>query len=171
MPSFEDTEKRKWNVDVTITSIKQVKDETGVHLLDDTVGEKLARDSILLCDVVFALCKLQADNRKVSDEDFGRAMAGDAIADASTALVESLTDFFQNRQQRENLRRLQQINEDATEQLHRGIAEKLERLDTSKAVRKKLDGIDLDALIDSALQTSSESSGSVPESSESTPAP
>lgn len=171
MPSFEDTEKRKWNVDVTITSIKQVKDETGVHLLDDTVGEKLARDPILLCDVVFALCKLQADNRKVSDEDFGRAMAGDAIADASTALVESLTDFFQNRQQRENLRRLQQINEDATEQLHRGIAEKLERLDTSKAVRKKLDGIDLDALIDSALQTSSESSGSVPESSESTPAP
>ena len=49
---------------------------------------------MLLCDVVYAACTPEADARSVTDEDFGRAMAGDAIELATTALLEELVDFF-----------------------------------------------------------------------------
>ena len=44
--------------------------------------------------MLYVLCKPEADERNVSDEDFGRAMAGDAIEQATTTLLEELVDFF-----------------------------------------------------------------------------
>jgi hypothetical protein len=49
---------------------------------------------VLLCDVLFALCKPQADAQGVTDEDFGRAMAGDVIDAATSAFLEELCGFF-----------------------------------------------------------------------------
>ena len=62
--------------------------------VDGTLLEKLINDPILLCDVIYCVCMEEADSRGVSDEDFGRAMAGDAIELATTALLEELVDFF-----------------------------------------------------------------------------
>ena len=56
--------------------------------------EQLSTDPILLCDVVYVLCKPEADQQNVTDEQFGQAMAGDAIEHATTALLEELVDFF-----------------------------------------------------------------------------
>ena len=38
----------------------------------------------------------EADKLGVSDEDFGRAMAGDAILGATDALLDEIVDFFPN---------------------------------------------------------------------------
>ncbi|HOD83737.1 MAG: hypothetical protein BWX88_05107 [Planctomycetes bacterium ADurb.Bin126] len=97
MKTFTDNANRTWTVSITVDSIKRVKGLLAVNLLDAVGGdllEKLVGDPVLLCDVVYALCKPQADQAGVGDEDFGRSMAGDAIERATTALLEDLVDFF-----------------------------------------------------------------------------
>jgi len=75
---------RAWNVEINVDAIKRVRGTCGVDLLDASDKQKslltdLATDPVLLVDVIYVVCKPQADDRGVSDEDFGRAMAGDAI--------------------------------------------------------------------------------------------
>ncbi|MEL7499036.1 MAG: hypothetical protein AAFN77_15620 [Planctomycetota bacterium] len=68
-----------------------------VNLLDAVDGKLLERfisDPVLLCDVLYAICKPEADTKNIPDEEFGRAMAGDAIDAGTTALLEELVDFF-----------------------------------------------------------------------------
>ena len=56
-------------------------------------------------DVLYCLCKDQADKQSISDEDFGRALAGDAITQAADAFVEELIDFFPDARARASLRK------------------------------------------------------------------
>jgi hypothetical protein len=53
-------------------------------------------DECLLVDVIYLLCRDQCEQRKLSDEDFGRAMSGEAIDGACKALLEGLADFFRD---------------------------------------------------------------------------
>jgi hypothetical protein len=69
-----------------------------VDLIEGVVKEgvidELATNPILLCDVIYAICKPEADKQNITDEQFGQAMAGDAIELATEALLEELVDFF-----------------------------------------------------------------------------
>lgn len=99
MPTFTDTRERSWTVEINVSAVKRVKSLTGVDLLD--VGEggvlaELATDPVRLCDVLYALCKPQADAADVSDEAFGEGLAGDAIERATGAFLEALIGFFPN---------------------------------------------------------------------------
>ncbi len=97
MRTFSDATGRSWSVAITVDTIKRVRALVQVDLLEAVSGtllERLASDPILLCDVLFAAVKPEADLRQVSDADFGRAMAGDAIEQATRALLEDLVDFF-----------------------------------------------------------------------------
>jgi len=83
-----------------VDAVKRVKGLLDVDLLTAIEGkllERLADDPVLLCDVIYAVCKPQADQQGVTDEQFGQAMAGDAIDAASMALLEELVDFFPQR--------------------------------------------------------------------------
>ncbi len=97
MKCFKDNEGRSWTVNVNVAAIKRVKSLLDVNLMDTLEGDllrRLALDPILLCDVVYAVCKPDADARNISDEQFGQAMAGDVIEQATLALLEELADFF-----------------------------------------------------------------------------
>lgn len=97
MKEFRDNVGRSWGVNINVDCIKRVRSLLEINLLDAVEGkllERLISDPILLCDCLFAICKPEADDKGVSDEDFGRAMAGDAIDNATTALLEGLVDFF-----------------------------------------------------------------------------
>ena len=97
MKTFNDNAGRTWTVAINVECIKRVKTLLSVNLLDAIEGkliEQLVSDPVLLCDVIYAVCKPEADTKEVSDEEFGRAMAGDAIDNATTALLEELVDFF-----------------------------------------------------------------------------
>ena len=97
MKTFNDNAGRTWTVAINVECIKRVKTLLSVNLLDAIEGkliEQFVSDPILLCDVIYAICKPEADTKEVSDEEFGRAMAGDAIDHATTALLEELVDFF-----------------------------------------------------------------------------
>ena len=100
MHSFVDNVSRTWAIDLNVTCLKRVRALCEVDLMavvDGRLLERLVTDPILLCDVLYAVCKDQADERDVTDEQFGRAMAGDVIDLATKALLEALVDFFPQR--------------------------------------------------------------------------
>ena len=105
MKSFTDNAGRTWVVSVTVGTIKRVRALCGVDLANIITMEpgqtpkvdlleRLATDPVLLVDVLYAVCKDEADSKRVSDEEFGRGMTGDAIELATSALLDEIIDFF-----------------------------------------------------------------------------
>jgi hypothetical protein len=163
MKTFNDSAGRTWTVDINVDTIKRVRDltktddERGVNLLEVVEGkliDRLEADPILLVDVLYIVCKPEADKQNVSDEDFGRAMRGDAIANGTKALLEDLADFFP----------------EGKRQMIRKVLAKMEtlRARAMAAVGARIDSQELDQLLERALNVSS---GSLPASSASTPDP
>ena len=140
MKTFADNKGRTWTIAITVDAIKQIKALIGVDLLEVVDGkllDRLAGDPILLCDVIYAACKAEADAQEISDQDFGAAMAGNAIDAATTALLEELVDFFPSAR-RGLLRK-------ALATLHRLEAQVVQ------AAGKVLDGDTLDKAIEDGL--------------------
>jgi len=163
MRTFKDNAGRQWSVEINVAALKRVRGLTGTDLMqviEGTLIEKLIRDPILLCDIVYAICKPEADTRTppVSDEEFGKAMAGDAIEAATTAVLEELVAFCPSPRDRANLGRVLQATTKVMERAR-------------DLVEKKLDSGELDRLADRLLATAGGSSISAPESSASTPVP
>ena len=105
MKSFTDNLGRTWTLVVNVAAIKRVRALCGVDLnaivevdKDNNPSaellERLSTDPVLLVDVLYAVCKTECDQKGVSDEDFGAAMAGDAIEQATAALLDEVVDFF-----------------------------------------------------------------------------
>ena len=97
MKQFVDNAGRSWGITINVDAIRRVRDSLNVDLLAAVEGkliERLVNDPILLCDVIYVICKSEVDQRGVTDEDFGRAMAGDAIDQATASLLEELVSFF-----------------------------------------------------------------------------
>ncbi len=160
MRTFTDNAGRTWTVAINVDAIKRVRDLLSVDLLEILDGkliEKLIRDPVLLCDVVYAVCKPEADAKSVSDEEFGRAMAGDAIEHATKALLEDLVGFSPSPRDRANLQRV--------------LATTWNVMDRARdLVEKRLESGELEKVVERALATAGSSSGAAPESSGSTPA-
>lgn len=160
MKTFKDNAGRTWSVSVNVDAMKRVRSLLGVNLMEAVDGkllEKLASDPVLLCDVIYSLCKPEADSKGISDEDFGKAMAGDAIEHATTAFLEDLVDFFPFAK-----RRL--------------LAKALEKLKTLEAkilnvAQERLESPELEAEMETAMRNIGGSSGKSPEPSASTQGP
>jgi hypothetical protein len=160
MKTFNDNAGRSWTVQVNVDAIKRVRDLAQVNLLEVVEGkllERLIGDPVLLCDVIYCLCKPEADGKGISDVDFGRAMGGDAIDGATTALLEELVDFFPQAKRRV---------------LAKALA-KLQKLQTAAlaAVETRLDSPELDRQLAQQLAQLQSLSGSAPASSASPPVP
>ncbi len=141
MRTFQDSAGRTWTIAVTVDAVKRVRDLLKEDLLDiERVFPRLLLDPILLCDAVYCICKPQADAENITDVDFARAMAGDAIAHAKAALVEELVDFFPEPSQRETLRlaveKYGQLNQRAAAL----IKAKLDRTDLPQEIEAALTG-------------------------------
>ena len=97
MHTFQDTQGRTWSVTINVDAIRRVRSLLDINLLDAIEGkllERLVTDPVLLCDILFALVQPEAEAKQVTDEDFGRALGGDVLDFATTALLEELVDFF-----------------------------------------------------------------------------
>ena len=100
MKTFTDNAKRQWNISVTIDAVKRVKSLLDVDLMEAATGkliQELSDNPVLLCDVIYCIVKPQADEKNITDEEFGKAMAGDAIDQATSAFLEDLVNFFPSR--------------------------------------------------------------------------
>ena len=157
MKTFTDNAGRTWTVSLTIDAAKRVKGLLNVNLLEPEAGSpplltRLGTDVILLCDVVFALIKPQADAAGVTDEQFAAALGGDVILAAQTAFYEELVDFF---------RKLGRTD------LAKAVDAQRRMIDLAvRRIETRIDRLDLEAAVESTL---GEPSTSSPPSSESTP--
>ena len=111
MHSFVDNSRRTWEIAINVAAVKRIRGLLGIDLyalVDDGFKSlsKLVSDPVTLADVLYCLCKDQADKQSISDEDFGRALAGDAITQAADAFVEELIDFFPDARARAGLRKV-----------------------------------------------------------------
>jgi hypothetical protein len=161
MKVFRDARGREWYVSVNVTSIKRVKALVGVNLLDALGGdlaERLTTDTILLCDVLFALCKPEADTKGITDADFGESLHGEVLDPASVALIEEIIDFFPNERDRAALRR--------TMQLAQTVRNKARTL-----VETQLASGAIEKAVETAFKSASDSFGDALASLESTPVP
>jgi len=170
MRQFKDNAGRTWTVEINVATLKRVRGLTGVDLMqviEGTLIEKLIRDPVLLCDVVYAVCKPEADaaTPRVSDEEFGKAMAGDAIEAATSALLDELISFCPSPRDRANLGRVLQATNRVMDKA-RDLTEKRIQTLTSESELDKL----VNRMVPEPL-TSGSSSTSAPEPSASTPGP
>lgn len=161
MRTFKDNAGRTWTISLTVAAVKRVRDLAKIDLLDLANGrvfERLVADPVTLCDALYAACKPQADAEGVSDEQFGEAMAGDAIEHASKALVEELIQFFPNARERAALSRVVQTMDAAMDRA-RGVVE------------RRIESGEIDRAIELAMAdtTAGPSSTGSPESSASIP--
>jgi hypothetical protein len=155
LKTFQDNAGRTWTIAVNIAATKRVKSLAGVNLMDAINGdllENLATDPVLLCDVIYAICKAEADAQNVTDEQFGQAMAGDAIEHATVALLEELVDFFP----------------EAKRRVLRKVVKKFKQTEkqANETAEKYLDSPVFDKKIEGILKDITDFSGNLPESPE-----
>ncbi len=158
MRTFTDALNRSWSIEITVATLKRVRALTTVDLMDIVSGtliDRLLADPVLLGDVLYACVKSQADERKLTDEDFGRALAGDCIEAATVALLEALALFFPNPRRRV----LEKL-------LHKLAGWRAQAIAAAEA---RLDDPALEQTVAMALAAPGSSSGSVRASSASTP--
>lgn len=180
MKTFRDTAGREWAIAVDVNAIKRVMkapiehlgEPLKVNLLalvepDSDLLKKVVEYPPLVCDIAYALCKPQCDEKGVSDEDFGRAMGGDVLEKALDAIIEETVDFFPQGR-RAVLKKV--LSKSQT------FAEKAKALTAARLAAGELDAA-IDALLEPELKklqekapltTGTGSAGNLPASSEST---
>ena len=166
MRTFKDNQGREWTVEITVAAIKRVRGLAGVDLMEVLEGsngliERLVRDPVLLCDVIYAACKPQADERQVSDEMFGASMAGDAIEHATAALLEELVDFCPSPRDRANLGRVLKATREVMDKARDVVERRIDELIDGGALERAV----LAAVPPTVEAAAGGSSGSAPASS------
>jgi len=159
--SFKDNEGRTWLIDINTTTLKRIRALTGVDLMEIVSGkliDRLYQDPVLLCDCVYAACKDEADTRNISDEDFGRALAGDAIDAATEALLDDTVSFCPNRRDRAIAGRVLTTTRKYMERAR-------------DVVEERIDSGAMEQAVERALTIATDSSGDAPELLASTPGP
>jgi len=147
MKTFKDNAGHDWNISLNIGTAMLVKDRLGVDLLQPEVGDpplltRLGTDEILLAQVISALLESQFETQKVDEKQIYQFFDGPTFARAHEAFYEELIDFFQNRGRSDRATTVQK----QMTVLLKGV----------KAAATKIDGINMDAVIDKAMKKADE---------------
>jgi hypothetical protein len=99
MSTFTDKDGKDWSLELTVGIVKRIRNrhQLDIVALDKGALEQLATDPMLLADVLFVICEEEVKSREMSAEEFALALGGNAIDDATNALVEAIIDFFPRR--------------------------------------------------------------------------
>lgn len=177
--TWTDSENRSWSCAITVATVKRVQQLAEVNLLEafDGLLLKLAEDPVSLANVLYAVCKVQADERGVTDLQFGELLGGETIEGATNALVQGIIDFFPN-QRRQILKQIWAKTQRARQAVTDLAVEKVEspKLDELQTLELQAAAAEFDRRIEklrqqaqSKLADPGDSSGSSQESSASTP--
>ena len=142
MKTFVDNMGKTWTVTVNVGTIKRVKDLLGINLVQAITGdliEKVENDICLFVDILYVVCKQQAQANNISDEKFGELLGGDSLEKATEAFLEQLIDFFP-----EAKRKLYRKAWSKTKQAEVLAVQKLE---------KKLQAMDLEQMLNNKLKS------------------
>jgi hypothetical protein len=140
---------------LTINSAKAMRDVCGVDIADLVDLQKLSalyRDLPKIVDCIWVCVQGQ---HEITDEQFGKSLAGDTLNDALQAFQEELVDFFPDPATRRGLRALLDKSEAIRQQMTAALTDDVNAVDVEKIVD------DLRALLTRQL-TSQASSASNP---------
>jgi hypothetical protein len=87
-------EKRTLHASRVVTYVRGVQSANLSASIGRTVYDVDDGYPPLVCDIAYALCKPQCDEKNVSDEEFGRAMGGDVLEKVLDLILEETVDFF-----------------------------------------------------------------------------
>jgi hypothetical protein len=141
MHSFVDNSRRTWEVAINVAAVKRIRGLLGIDLyalVDDGFKSlsKLVSDPVTLADVLYCLCKDQAERQSITDEDFGRSLAGDVITQAADAFVEELIDFFPDARARGSLRKAIEAGKAVREKVLNHAEKILDSIDPETEAKK-----------------------------------
>ena len=105
MRTFKDNAGRTWSVTLNVLQMKRIRAQLGIDLENvitlDSGGkvkvdlvDRIASDPCLLVDILWVCVGDEAKAAGVTDEEFGRSLAGDSIDEATAAFLDELVDFF-----------------------------------------------------------------------------
>lgn len=102
MHIFKDVNGKAWTIEVNVLTIKKVRAHCNINLLDvldveqggDGMLARLAEDPVLLAEILYAICVPDQEKTEEKENAFMAALAGDAIEQATMALLEEIADFF-----------------------------------------------------------------------------
>jgi hypothetical protein len=94
MRNFTDTKNRQWTPEINLFTAARIKRNLNVDI--DNIESLSAAfvDLATLADFLFISIEDQAMKAGVSSEDFGRALSGSVLEQATDALVYAVSDFF-----------------------------------------------------------------------------
>ena len=105
MRIFKDKNGQDWQIVLNVHQMKRIRAALGIDLVNvitlDKEGvvkvdmiDRIANDPCLLVDILWVLVEEQAKAINVTDEQFGTALAGESIENATKAFLDELVDFF-----------------------------------------------------------------------------
>ena len=157
MQRFVDNAGRTWVIQINVAAVKRVRGLLDIDLynlvVDRFAGLKnLIADPVQLIDVVYVLCKAEADAQGISDEQFGAGFSGDTLHAASQAFLAELIDFFPDPRVRAGIRKVIDLSQEVSGHMMAEMEANLSQADPEAMARKLI-----------------ASFGTAPGSSESTP--
>ena len=104
MRTFKDNAGRTWSVTLNVLQMKRIRAHLGIDLVNvitlDAGGkgkvdlvDRIANDPCLLVDILWVLVEEQAKAINVTDEQFGAALAGESIENATRAFLDALGEL------------------------------------------------------------------------------
>ncbi len=138
---FIDQDNRPWEIEINVVTVGRIRSGLKINLLelivpDNGLAERLS-DPCAIVDVLYLLCKEQADAAGVSDIEFGKSMTPDAIEDAWDAVMQGVVNFSPRGMRSAN----QKILDKA----------KAFREKAATQIKSAIDSSDFDAMLDSAM--------------------
>jgi hypothetical protein len=98
MATFTDEAGREWNLRLDYSAVRQIRKSLGVDLIDlkgqGAAFARMADDLELLVNVLYLALADQCAAKGITDEEFGRGLAGEAFQEAANALQEAAISFL-----------------------------------------------------------------------------
>ena len=143
MKTFKDNAGRDWSLSLTIGNAMMVKERLGIDLLQPEIGDpplltRLGTDEMLLAEVIAALLESQFELHKVDVAQVYQCFDGPTFGRAHEAFYKELIDFFHQRGRQDRAKAVEK-------QMQMIVA-------GAKAAEMKVEGINVDAMIDRAMK-------------------
>ena len=153
MKTFKDSIGRQWMVQVNIATVKRVRAQLDIDMLDTATFPTLANDVITLCDVLYVICQDEAVHDGITDAQFAMGFSGAVLREAHRALMEAYTDFFPDPELQKRLRIMDEKNKVVREKALALLEKKTPQV--IKGIDKEIESFltELEADMDKAIET------------------
>lgn len=128
MRTFKDSQDREWTIDLNIASVRALRERAArvdslknVDMLDYAGVLLSVSDPFFAADLLFETVRDQAEERGVSEEDFGASLRGKILFDAIAEWSAEYLDFFPEPTAREKAQALVEKSAKARELLFEKI--------------------------------------------------